>query len=139
MITANGYSKDLGIMPEGIVITFGQEMMHEQGGIKNFLQNFIETMYGHESGDYWMHKSKNLPTMEIDHIYISVCNRLYGRVYCGGYHRYDHANLKTGYTADGREHEIKWNYIILAGPIERCPFKRKLPGFQGFRYCTKLF
>lgn len=138
MITAYGYSKDL-LIPEGIVITFGREMMKEQGGVKMFLDNFLETMARYEEGDYWMHKCKNLPIQEVDHIYISVLNRLYGRVYCGGYKKYDPENPKMGFSADGREKPIDFNYIVLAGPLERCPFKRKLPGFQGLRYSTKLW
>ena len=139
MITVNGYIKDSSMLPEGIAITFGQEMMEEQGGFLHFLKKIHETLAGHEEGDYWMHKCSNLPRIEVDHIYIIVANRLYGRVYCGGYKKPDKANPKRGFTADGREQEITWNYIVLSGPFERCPFKRTLKGFQGFRYTTKLF
>lgn len=40
MITANGYSKDLSIIPEGIVVTFGKVMIAEQGGLLRFIKNF---------------------------------------------------------------------------------------------------
>lgn len=139
MITVHGYSKDPNIVPEGVAITFGREMMIEQGGMKNFLKYFLHWMDGHEDGDYWMHKCSNLPKMEADHVYIIVANRLYGRVYCGGYHIHDPAQPEHGNTADGRSKVIDWNYIILSGPFARCPFKRTLKGFQGFRYTTKLF
>jgi hypothetical protein len=141
MITATGYSKDPGIMPEAIVITFGREMMNEQGGAKLFLSNFLECMDGHESERYWMHKCSNLPKSEIDVVYIIVLNRLWAKVYCGGMYRYNPDNEEeiTGFTADGNEKVIDWNHIILSGPVEKCPFKRTLKGFQGFRYCTKLF
>lgn len=72
-------------MPEGIAITFGKGMIEEQGGLLHFLRGFNEIMAGHEEGDYWMHKMKNKPKVEIDHVYIIVANRLYGRVYFGGY------------------------------------------------------
>ncbi|HXR84311.1 MAG TPA: hypothetical protein VN722_08385 [Hanamia sp.] len=137
MITANGYSKDPNIIPEGIVITFGKEMMQEQGGAKLFLTTFIESMNTHEEGAYWMHKCSNLPAMEVDIVYIIVLNRLWAKVYSGGYKR----NPKDvfGYSADGVEKIIDWNHIVLSGPILKCSFKRALKGFQGFRYCTKLF
>lgn len=138
MITAYGYSKDM-LIPEGIAITFGKDMMKEQGGVKLFLENFLYTMSRHEEEDYWMHKCKNLPSNEVDRIYIIVCNRLYGMVYCGGYKKYNPENPKMGYSADGTEKPIDWNYIVLAGPFERCPFKRTLKGFQGLRYTTKLW
>lgn len=135
MITEDGFSKDPTIMPEGIVITFGKEMMAEQGGVKNFLQRFLE-----QAGDenlYWMHKCSNLPTIDFDHVYISVLGRLWGRVYNGGIWRNPKGVI--GWTADDKPVDVEWNSITLAGPFEKCPFKRKLKGFQGFRYCTKLF
>lgn len=137
MITANGYSKDPSIFPEGVAITFGKEMMAEQGGMKQFLKSFLMWMEGYEEGDYWMHKCSNLPTIDVDHIYIIVAGRLWGRVYCGGYKKNQQPTI--GYGADNRQKIIDWNYIVLAGPFERCPFKRELKGFQGFRYTTKLF
>lgn len=135
MITATGYSKDKSIMPEGIVVTFGREMMSEQGGVRNFLTSFIEQM--DTEGLYWMHKCTNMPTIDFDQVYISVLGRLWGRVYNGGIRR-NPVNV-IGWTADDRSINVDWNFITLAGPFERCPFKRELKGFQGFRYCTKLF
>ena len=125
-------------MPEGIVVTFGQQMIKEQGGLKAFLEAFQETMSGYDNGSYWMHTMSNFPTKEADHIYIVVANRLYGRVYCGGYHRNAEANVKA-YGATGKQKLMDKPFVILSGPFERCPFKRTLKGFQGFRYCTKLF
>lgn len=135
MITEKGFSKDASIMPEGIVITFGREMMNEQGGVKNFIQNFLDQM--ESDGSYWMHKCKNLPTIDFDHVYISVLGRLWGRVYNGGIRR--NPQDVIGWTADDKPIDVNWNFITLAGPFEKCPFKRKLNGFQGFRYATKLF
>ena len=135
MITENGYSKDPSVMPEGIAITFGKEMMQEQGGAKKFLSNFLEQMSF--DGAYWMHKCSNLPTRDIDHIYIIALNRLWGRVYNGGFRR-NPTNV-IGFTADDRPIDVNWNFITLAGPFERCPHKRILKGFQGFRYTSRLF
>lgn len=135
MITADGYSKDPNIIPEGIVITFGKDMIQEQGGAKLFLSNFLESMA--YDGAYWMHKCKNLPTVDIDHIYIVVLNRLWGKVYNRGLRRNPKGVI--GFTADDKPINVDWNFITLAGPFEKYPFKRVLKGFQGFRYCTKLF
>lgn len=138
MITADGFSKDQSIPPEGVVVTFGKDMMQEQGGAKKFLSEFLYSMESYELGNYWMHKCSNLPTRELDIVYIIVMNRLWGKAYCGGYKKYN-GEETTGYSADGRTKIIDWSYITLSGPFERCPFKRTLQGFQGFRYCTKLF
>lgn len=133
MITAKGYSKDPSIMPEGIAVTFGKEMMQEQGGVKQFLWYFNDVMA--DPSCHWLHKMKNKPTMEFDHVYIIVLNRLFGRAFFGGFEKKE----SVVYTADGGSKVIDWPRMILAGPIERCPFKRELKGFQGFRYTTKLF
>lgn len=138
MITAEGYSKDESIPPEGIAITFGQQMINEQGGLKTFLQVFEECMLEYEEGRYWMHTCSNFPKKEVDHIYIIVANRLYGRVYCGGFHKNADKNV-TGFGATGKQKLMDKPFIILSGPLEKCPFKRTLKGFQGFRYTTKLF
>jgi hypothetical protein len=134
MITPDGYSKDPNIIPEGIVVTFGKEMMIEQGGPKNFLSHFNQWMSQGE--DYhWLHKCKNKPSADILYVYVIALNRLYCRCYFGGYE----TKLTIGGTADGGQKIIEWPRIILAGPIEKCPYKRTLRGFQGFRYATKLF
>ena len=44
MITANGFTKDPNIIPEGIVITFGKEMLQNNGGLKDVLQYFLNVM-----------------------------------------------------------------------------------------------
>lgn len=138
MITATGYSKDSSFLPEGIVITFGQQMIKEQGGLRTFLKAFEQTMSEHEDGHYWMHTCSNFPKLETDIIYIIVANRLYGKVYCGGYHKNATADV-VAYGATGQQKLMEKPFIILSGPLEKCLFKRELKGFQGFRYCTKLF
>lgn len=138
MITQHGYSIDPTIQPEGIAITFGKQMIEEQGGLKNFLKVFQETMSLHEEGAYWMHTCSNFPKMEVDHIYIIVANRLYGKVYCGGFHK-NHNKDVVAYGATGEQKLMDKPFVILSGPFEKCPHKRILKGFQGFRYTTKLF
>lgn len=138
MIIASGYSKDPSIIPEGIAVTFGRQMIEEQGGLKTFLTVFQETMDLHEEGNYWMHTCSNLPTLEVDHIYIIVSNRLYGRVYCGGFYRKPSPSI-IGYGATGKQKLMDKPFVILSGPFEKCPHKRALKGFQGFGYTTKLF
>lgn len=138
MITATGYSKDPSILPEGIAVTFGKQMIIEQGGLKTFIKAFQETMSQHEDGGYWMHTCSNLPSLELDHIYLVMANRLYGRVYCGGFFRNHFADV-VAYGATGVQKLMDKPFIILSGPFEKCPVKRTLKGFQGFRYTTKLF
>lgn len=132
MITANGYSTDASIIPDGIVITFGKEMMSNNGGQKEMMKYFLNIMADDES--YWMHKMKLWPKVEVTDVYIITLNRLWGRVKFGWFEK----SATFGYTPTDKK-EIAWPRMVLVGPFEKCPFKRELKGFQGFRYCTKLF
>ena len=137
MITTSGYSKDPSIVPEGIVITFGLDLIAEKGGLRSFTRHFLLTMENENS--IWLQKCKNSPKYDILYIYIIVAGRLRYRCFYGGYE----TGLTNIHNSDARSWSrstvIAWPRIILAGPLERCPFKRTLKGFQGFRYCTKLF
>lgn len=136
MITAQGYSKDTSIRPEGIVITFGSNMIEEKGGLLATLRWFELNLKGDEGQFY--HRLKNRPTFEdFLYVYVIVANRLYCRCSYGGFYR-------TGVSAylrpdDLETSEFNYPHIILAGPIIKPGFKRTLRGFQGFRYATKLF
>lgn len=132
MITENGYSKDSNIVPEGIVITFGREMMISNGGQKSMMQYFLNTMADDEA--YWMHRMKLWPKVEVTDVYIITLNRLWGRAKFGWFEK--DKTFKYSPTDPG---EISWPRMVIVGPFEKCPFKRTLKGFQGFRYCTKLF
>lgn len=138
MITADGYSNDTSIRPEGIVVTFGKDMMDSKGGLLSFIRYFEKNM-STEDG-LWLQKCKNKPQYDdLLNVYVIVANRLKYKCFYGGY--------QTGTTNifNGNGHSfsystvIGWPRILLAGPFEKCPFKRELRGFQGFRYCTKLF
>ncbi len=138
MITADGYSKDPGLIPEGIVVTWGKDMIEQKGGLRSFIRYFNECMK--YEGTYWLQKCKNKPAHDdLLYVYVIVANRLYCRCYYGGY---EGGQTEIG-SGDGRSWSsrsvISWPRIILAGPVEKAPFKRELKGFQGFRYCTKLF
>lgn len=132
MITASGYSKDPNIRPEGIVITFGKEMIENNGGQKEVMKYFLQTMA--DENAYWMHKMLIWPKIEVADVYIITLNRLWGKVKFGWFEK--GATFKYSPTDKGI---IEWPRMVIVGPFERCPFKRTLRGFQGFRYCTKLF
>lgn len=85
-----------------------------------------------------MHTLSNFPKFEADHVYIIVANRLYGKVYCGGYHKNRDADI-VAFGATGKQKLMDKPFIILSGPFVKCPTRRILKGFQGFRYCTELF
>lgn len=135
MITTVGYTKNPGIKPEGIVVTFGREMIAEKGGLLTFIRWF-ENIFQNEE-DYWMHRCKNRPKYDdLLYVYVIICNRLYYRCMYGGYHG---AGATGQLLPNGPAEEMPWPYIILVGPLVKAPEKIIRPGFQGFRYTTKLF
>lgn len=117
--------------PIGILITFGQNILDDNGGRDAFLGHFQEWI--NRDGSHWMHKCKNQPKEDIAHVYITCGGYIYGRVYYGGWEMGE----TTGYFSDGRTKPITWPRIILAGPFEAPPSNRAMipmRGFQGFRY-----
>lgn len=135
MITIDGYSKDPNIVPEGIVVTHGREMIKEKGGLYTFL-HWFETIMS-DDGDVWYHSCKNSPIHDIIYVYFIVENRLKYKGFYGG-----HSSKPTkAFTTPGAKQRTDFirPHIIVGGPIEKCPYERELRGFQGFRYSEKLF
>lgn len=132
MITRTGYSDDPAEMAEGIAVTLGVELLRERG-VRELLNQFLECMA--DDDNWWLHKMKNAPVQLVGTVYIIVMGRLWGSVNYGW--------RETGpcecVREDGTIEIIDWPRITLVGPFIRCPFKRKLKGFQGFRYTLKLF
>jgi len=139
MITADGYSKDPSLIPEGIVVTWSKDLINDKGGLLNFIRYFEMIM--REPEGVWLQKCRNKPGLDrhLLTVYIIVCNRLLYKCYYGGYQT-GAANISNG---DGRSWSssnwIEWSRVVLCGPFEKAPRKIILKGFQGFRYCTKLF
>jgi hypothetical protein len=133
MITIDGYSKDPNIMPEGIAITWGKDLVQAKGGLLVFIR-FFERVMADEDG-LWLQRCKNRPTMDIIYVYVIVCNQVRYRCTYGG-HEVGGGEITN---ADGKVETISWQRIILAGPFVKAPVKIHRKGFQGFRYCTKLF
>lgn len=139
MITATGYSKDPIEVAEGIVITWSMDMINSKGGLLQFVRYFEKIMGQEDDQQLWLQKCRNKPKVEIIYVYIIVTGRLLYRLnYIG--HEAGEVEINNG---DGisfsRRQTVSWPRIVMAGPFVKNPVKRKLRGFQGFRYCTKLF
>lgn len=137
MITTEGYSKDIGIMPDGIAVTWGKDLIEEKGGLLSFIRYFEKIM--NDDSNVWLQKCRNKPTMDIVYVYIIVCNQVRYRLFYAG-HESGQAEISNG---DGRSWSsssiVTWPRIICAGPFTKAPYKIIRKGFQGFRYTTKLF
>lgn len=114
--------------PIGILMTMGQQVIDANGGIIPFIRHFTGTL---NRGSFWYQKSRAAPSYDIAHVYIIVANRLYCRIYYGGYSK---EVDKTVFMLDGEERSFPWPHMILAGPVEKNPNRVTMRGFQGFRY-----
>lgn len=132
MITKNGYSKDPSLVPEGVVVTWGDDMVQRVGGRDDLLTRFKAVM-AQEDG-LFAQKVICAPKFKIAHVYIIVDNMLYCRV-----NFVEYQEGPTIMPNPGTWEEISWKRLVLTGPITLCPFERELKGFRNFRYATRLF
>jgi hypothetical protein len=134
MITETGYSKDPSIVAEGIAITWLKEMVQLcYGSLRSFIKHFEECVMD-EDGGIWYQKCKNKPKADVLYVYIIYGNRLRYRCQFVSYEKGE----TVLYDGNGAK-PVDWGRVGMTGPMVRCPFNRKLKGFQGFRYTTKLF
>ncbi len=138
MITSNGYSKDPNIIPEGIVITLPKIYFEETGvGTGFFVKSFEQYMDDEEA--VWNFKLKNLPKLDVAFVYIIFDKEIQYRANLVMYERnVSKVFQDPPYFGKVREFKNK-NWVLLTGPIVKPPYEIPLKGFQGFRYCTKLF
>lgn len=122
-------------MIDGIIVTFGQEMIKEKGGLLAFTRWFKQ-VFEFETG-YWMHKCKHAPKYDVQYVYISICGRIAWRCQYSGHYP---AGSNIGQLMPGAEETpVDWPYIVLSGPLIDAPGKINRKGFQGFRYTQKIF
>jgi hypothetical protein len=113
--------------PIGILLTMGQQVIDANGGLLPFIRHFTSCLDG---GGYWLQKARMAPKADIAQVYIILQNRIWCRVFYGGYSR----EATTVWMRTGEQRSFPWPHMILAGPVERSPLKTQMRGFQGFRY-----
>lgn len=138
MITPTGYSKDPNIIPEGIVLTLPQIFFKEtQVGTGFFAKSFERYMQDEEA--IWNFKLTNLPKIDVAFVYIIFDGKIRYRTNLVMYERGVSKTFQDPpYFGMIREF-YKKNWVLITGPIQKPPYEMPLKGFQGFRYCTKLF
>lgn len=116
----------------GIVITMGKDMIIQNGGPLAFCKMLEHwtTQQAADSGNLWLHKSKNQPQQDIARVYVIMEGRIYCRLFYGGYQTGARRILR----ATGQTDAITWPRMLLSGPMEKAPHDIPMKGFQGFRY-----
>lgn len=134
MITPTGYSKDPNIIPEGIAITWGKDLIKEGGGLLAFIRDFEESFK--DENCIWLQKCKHKPKKDslLLYVYIILCNQVRYRCFYAGWD-IGPTNVRNGTVVK----QVNWPRILMSGPFEKAPIKMHFRGFQGIRYTTKLF
>jgi hypothetical protein len=137
MITATGYSKDPSIMPDGIVLTMPVAFFEDRKTDTVKFTKLFER-YMREEDALWNYRLTNLPKLDVIYVYLIWDKKVQFRVNLVCYER---NKTKSFHDAPDKKvrHFPNANWVILAGPAVRPPKDIPMKGFQGFRYCTKLF
>lgn len=119
--------------PEGIVITISAGM-YKDHGYKWWLANFLDAMGKNAAGEDWYYwcRTGSEPRREVQFVYLCIGGKIRFRCFYGG------SKPRGTMTFGDRNVEGK-AWIILAGPVCKPPRPMPRKGFQGFRYCEKLF
>lgn len=113
--------------PIGILLTMGAQVINANDGLRPFITHFTQCLDG---GGFWLQKSRACPKADIAQVYIVLCNRVWARVFFGGYSQ----KPTTVWMLNGEQRSFPWPHMQLGGPVERAPTKIQMRGFQGFRY-----
>lgn len=137
MITANGYSKDPSIIPEGIVLTLPEQFFNNRKMTTEQFKKLFERFMRQEDA-VWNYRLTNLPKNDICYVYLILDKHIQYRCQ---FVMYERNKEKTFVDApDGKPRVFPpSNWVLFTGPVVKPPHEWPQKGFQGFRYCTKLF
>lgn len=137
MITNKGYSKDPSIQPDGIVLTLPVAFFQDRRMNTDLFKKMFERYMRHEDA-IWNFKLTNLPLQDVAFVYLVFDGFLQYRANLVQYERNVAKKFK-----DAPDRRIRsfptTNWVLFTGPVVKPPHEWPLKGFQGFRYCTKLF
>ncbi len=137
MITPREYSKDPSLMPDGIVLTLPEMFFEDRKmTIDQFKKKFER--YMHQEDAIWNFRLTNLPKHDIAYVYLVFDKQIQYRCQ---FVMYERNKAKT--FSDASDGQMRYfpssNWVLFTGPIIKPPYEWLQKGFQGFRYCTKLF
>lgn len=137
MITAKGYSKDPSIIPEGIVLTLPVAFFNDRNMTTDQFKQLFERYMRREDA-IWNFRLTNLPTHDVAYVYLIFEKQIQYKAHLVQYER-DKAKVFND-SPDGIVRSFPpSNWVLFTGPLVKPPNELPLKGFQGFRYCTKLF
>lgn len=126
--------------PEGIIITIGAKMYgdKEHGGYRRWLRNFLQAMdYSVDNPQfcYWFRQGNQPKASDtLQYVYLCIGGKIRYRCFFAG-----SRGACSMQFENHTEEMFGKAWVMVAGPVERAPFKIEMKGFQGFRYTHKLF
>ena len=137
MITKNGYSKDLSIIPEGIALTLPVAFFEDRQMTTDQFKKLFERYMSREDA-IWNFRIKNLPTKEIYLVYLIFDGHI--QYQCNFIQMERNVAKSFNDSPDGKTRDFApCNWILFTGPAIKPKHPRPQRGFQGFRYTTQLF
>lgn len=137
MITQRGYSKDPSIMPDGIVLTLPTMFFEDRGMTCDQFKRYFER-YMQLDDAIWNFKLTNLPLRDIAYVYLVFDKQIQYECRFVMYERNVSKAFKDSHDQKVRMYANQ-NWVLFTGPALKPPYPMPQKGFQGFRYCTKLF
>lgn len=117
---------------EAIIITLPKQFFEEQNHAA-----YLQELQDLDGDHVWYRICKNLPTQDVLYVYTIIDNKVHHRTNFVGLERNKDYRFAR---PDGQWREFKnANAILMGGPAVMAPFEIAYKGFQGFRYCNKLF
>jgi hypothetical protein len=142
MITPNGYSKDLSLIPEGIALTLPEAFFADRGVVNydQFKESFERYMRREDA--IWNFRLTNLPALEklpsIYLVYLIFDKHI--QYQCNFVQVERNVSKSFEDSPDGKiRHFPAANWVLFTGPVIKPPHERPQKGFQGFRYTLKLW
>lgn len=137
IIGPSQYSKDVTIIPDGIMLTLPVMFFEDRGmSIEQFKKVFERHMSKDES--WWNFKLTNLPKHDVAYVYLVFDKQVQYRCNFMMYERKASKSFKDSHDRKVR-HFDNCNWVLFTGPVIKPPHEWPQKGFQGFRYTTTLF
>jgi hypothetical protein len=137
MITQRGYSKDPYIPADGIVLTLPVQWFDDRKMTVEQFKPYFERLMRQEN-TLWHFRLTNLPKQDIAFVYLLFDKHIQ---YRANFVMYERGTVKVFNDTPDRivRRFPPSNWVIFSGPVIKAPYAWPQRGFQGFRYCTKLF
>src|ERR1044072_8408408 len=123
--------------PDAIILTLPVELFKDSEMTTEEFKPVFERFMQNE-GAYWNFLLTNLPTQDVQYVYIVFDGHVQYRANLVMYERNKSKSFIDDNSGKVRSFTEK-NWVLFAGPIVKPVDPVPMKGFQGFRYSQKIF